>query len=351
MRQTVTSSVKFQITATVLSANAILTLWQKSRSSRLMAFTWWRYPTRRFSVDGMACEVRSRAQTDGLHSSLYVGGIEMAVDLTPLYGPDAVRNHRLSGLLPDGRALEVELGYIGAWTTGIIARLSGVFIYESHPGRSPVFPEKYREKIESQGSLSNRENPSQHSGQHPFETGVFAKHNRLPFAIDIITGLLFYFVAKATDLQTAAMLGIVVGFALILFQKITKIDVTGGLALFGIVMLCISAGLAWYLADEEWIKMRGTITGLIAASFFIIDGLRGGPYIGKGLARYMPYDDVDAGRLAFAMGLIGIIMAALNYAAAKWLSTDNWLFYTTFVDIFLVMGMGVFAMRFARKLI
>lgn len=178
--------------------------------------------------------------------------------------------------------------------------------------------------------------------------GVFARHNRLPFAIDIITGLLFYFVAKFTDLQTAAIVGVVVGFGLVLFQRITKIDVTGGLALFGILMLCISAGLAFWLNDDEWIKLRGTITGLIAASFFIIDGARGGPYIGKGLARYMPYSDIDPGRFAILMGVIGVIMAALNYGAAKWLSTDSWLFYKTFVDNFIVFGLVFFALRYAR---
>lgn len=178
--------------------------------------------------------------------------------------------------------------------------------------------------------------------------GVFARHNRLPFAIDVATGLLFYFVAKFTDLQTAAMLGIAVGFGLVIFQQVTKIDVTGGLALFGILMLCISAGLAVWLNDDEWIKLRGTITGLIAASFFIIDGARGGPYIGKGLARYMPYSDINAGRFAIVMGVIGIVMAALNYGAAKLLTTDNWLFYKTFIDNFIVIGLVMLAMRYAR---
>ena len=178
--------------------------------------------------------------------------------------------------------------------------------------------------------------------------GVFARHNRLPFAIDMATGLLFYVIAKMTDLQTAALVGVVVGLGLVTFQRITKIDVTGGLALFGIVMLCISSGLAVWLNDDEWIKLRGTIAGLIAASFFIIDGARGGPYIGKGLARYMPYSDINAGRFAIVMGVIGIVMAALNYGAAKLLTTDNWLFYKTFIDNFIVIGLVMLAMRYAR---
>ena len=118
---------------------------------------------------------------------------------------------------------------------------------------------------------------------------------------------------------------------------------------YGIVMLAISAGLAWYLADEEWVKLRGTITGLIGASFFIIDGLRGGHYVGRGLARYMPYSDIDPGRMAFAMGLVGLVMAALNYVVAKIASTDVWLFYKTFVDFFIVAALAMVAIRFARK--
>jgi intracellular septation protein A len=272
-------------------------------------------------------------------------GVEQAHDRTPVFGPESVRNHQLRAKLPDGRILDVELGYMGLWTTGIVARLDGIVVYESHKGRVPAYPDKYREVAAQHNSFSEHVQSQAAQGMNG---GVFARHNRLPFAIDIITGLLFYFVAKFTDLQTAAMVGVVVGFALVLFQRITKIDVTGGLALFGIMMLCISAGLAIWLNDDEWIKQRGTITGLIAASFFIIDGARGGPYIGKGLARYMPYSDIDVGRFAIIMGTIGLIMAALNYGAAKLLSTDNWLFYRTFVDNFISVGLVLFGMRFAR---
>jgi intracellular septation protein A len=314
-----------------------------------MAFTWWKYPKRRFAVDSVACEVRSWAESDGLHSALCVAGVEMAADLTPLYGPEAVRNHLLSGMLPDGRAIEVELGYIGLWKTGIIARIDGAVVHESHPGQKPHYPEKYRADIVKHDSFKDAMKAGREGQPNPFESGIFAKHNRLPFAIDVMTGLLFFAIAKLTNLQTAAMVGIFVGFGLVAFQYFTKIDVTGGLALFGIVMLCISAGLAWISQDEEWIKMRGTLTGIIAASFFLIDGLRGGPYIGKGLARYMPYADIDAGRMAVGMGCVGLFMASLNYGAAKLLSTDQWLFYTTFVDFFIVMGLAMFAIKFARK--
>lgn len=313
-----------------------------------MSFTWWRYPTRRFVVDGIDFSVVSRAKGDGLHSSLHMLGVEQASDHTPVFGPEAVRNHVLIAHLPDGRKVEVDFGYIGIWTTGIIARVDGRIIYESHKGQTPAYPEKYRDAATETNSLSASMKMAQNNSCAPMNSGVFAKENRLPFAVDVVTGLLFYFIAKMTDLQTAALVGVVVGFGLVLFQRITKIDVTGGLALFGIAMLCISAGLALWLNDDEWIKLRGTVTGLIAAGIFLIDGLRGGPYIGKGLARYMPYSDLNPGRFAIAMGSIGVVMAALNYAAAKLLTTDSWLFYTTFIDSFVVIALVFLALRYAR---
>ena len=313
-----------------------------------MTFTWRRFRTRRFSVDGLQFVVRNYAASDGLHSTLSMLGMEQARDCTPLVGPDAVRNHRLSCVLPDGRTLEVDLGYITSFTTGIVVRVDGVVVFESHPGVTPAYPEKYRADIVKHASMKDAFQSGHRDQPNPFSSGVFAKNNRLPFAIDIITGLLFYVVAKMSDLQTAAMVGVAVGFALVLFQYCTKIDVTGGLALFGIVMLILSAGLAWYLADDEWVKLRGTITGLIGASFFMIDGLRGGPYIGRGLARYMPYSDIDTGRFAASMGVVGIIMAALNYAVAKLASTDVWLFYKTFMDFFIIAGLALVAVRFSR---
>ena len=312
-----------------------------------MSFSYWRYPTRRFSVDGLSFSVSSRARSDGLHSTLSMIGVEQSSHQTPVFGPQSVRNHLLHSRLPDGRMLEVELGYMGLWTTGIVARVDAALVYESHKGRVPAYPEKYQSAAVRHNSLGETIKATQDA--QGMSGGVFSRQNRLPFAIDVATGLLFYFVAKFTDLQTAALLGIIIGFGLVLFQRVTKIDVTGGLALFGILMLCISAGLALWLNDDEWIKLRGTITGLIAASFFIIDGLRGGPYIGKGLARYMPYTDIDAGRFAIVMGVIGLVMAGLNYGAAKLLTTDNWLFYKTFVDNFIVIGLVMLAFRFVRK--
>src|SRR3546814_6829082 len=97
-------------------------------------------------------------------------------------------------------------------------------------------------------------------------------------------------------------------------------------------MLLISAGLAIVFQDDMAIKMRGTIVGLIGAALFLSDGLLGGNRLGKGMARYLPYNDLEPGRLAVGMGLLGLVLAGINYLVAKFASTDVWLFYSTFVD-------------------
>jgi intracellular septation protein A len=96
------------------------------------------------------------------------------------------------------------------------------------------------------------------------------------------------------------------------------------------------------------VKMRGTILGLISATLFLGDGLFGGNRLGKGLARYLPYTDIDPGRLAIGMGLLGLVMAGLNFLVARLASTDFWLFYSTFVDFALIMVLILFVFRYAR---
>jgi hypothetical protein len=55
-----------------------------------MSFTWWRYPTRRFSVDGLSVAVASHVRSDGLYSVLTLNGVEQAKDQTPFVGPESV---------------------------------------------------------------------------------------------------------------------------------------------------------------------------------------------------------------------------------------------------------------------
>jgi hypothetical protein len=71
------------------------------------------------------CWVLVESRFTGLTSRLIVNGKEVATDFTPGTGPEAIRNHRLADTLPDGRALEVEAGYVNWWSVGIAVRLDG----------------------------------------------------------------------------------------------------------------------------------------------------------------------------------------------------------------------------------
>jgi intracellular septation protein A len=100
--------------------------------------------------------------------------------------------------------------------------------------------------------------------------------------------------------------------------------------------------------DDMAVKLRSTILGLISATLFLGDGLLGGNRLGKGLARYLPYTDLDPGRLAIGLGLLGLVMAGLNWLVARYASTDVWLFYSTFVDFVLAATLTLAVFRYAR---
>jgi intracellular septation protein A len=286
----------------------------------------WRYK-RPFDLDGRPAQVVMWSAMNGLFSELHVDGRTVASDWTPVSGLEATRNHRL-----DFAGYEIEGGYVSMWTVGIAVRRDGRLIHESHPGTKIAFPEKLAKMTADPGVDMDS-----------------YKRNKVPIAVDIALGLLFFVVAKLTDLSTAAIVAAGAGIALMIVQRFVKVDLVGGLALFGVVMLLISAGLAIAFQDDWAVKMRTSIVGVITAVLFLGDGLLGGNRLGKGLARYLPYRDLDPGRLAIGMGVLGLVMAGLNYLVAWAASTDVWLFYSTFVDFLLVMALIMLVLRYARK--
>ncbi|WP_347303619.1 septation protein IspZ [Croceibacterium sp. TMG7-5b_MA50] len=296
-----------------------------------MNLTFARY-RRPFTVDGIACEVVIRADFKGMHSELLVAGERRAADSTPAMGVEATRNHHLATTLPDGTPLAVEAGYINWVNVGIAVRVDGQLVHESHPGRRIAYPEKARKM----------------AGDANVDMARYSA-NKVPLLVDIGLGILFYILAKLTDLTTAALAGAVIGLALVVVQRFVKVDLLGGLAMFGVVMLLLSAGLALIFQDDMAVKMRSTILGSISAILFLGDGLLGGNRLGKGLARYLPYTDLNPGRLAFGLGLLGLVMALLNWGVAQYASTDIWLFYSTFVDFILAASMTLLVFRYARS--
>lgn len=297
----------------------------------------WRY-RRPFAVDGQIALVEIDSCLNGLFSRLLVDGVARASDFTPAMGRESVRNHRLVTTLDDGHKLDVEAGYISWMNTGIAARLDGGLVYESHPGCPIALPARAQKMMVQETPL----------GEPAYDIGKL-KDNRYAIGVDIVLGLLFFIVAKLTDLRTAALVGAVAGIGLIVAQRFVKVDIIGGMALFGVFMLLVSAGFAIAFEDDEIIKQRSTVVGLIGATLFLLDGALGGKWLGRGVSRYIAYTDLDERRLAIAMGLVGLIMAATNWLVVKLFSTDVWLFYTTFVDIFFSIGMVLVGVQWARR--
>ena len=296
-----------------------------------------------------------RSRTDGLASELILDGEPVASDRTPALGSDALRNHILTATLEDDTRLEVEAGWISTLNTGIAVRKDGVLVHESHPGKTIAYPEQHREAATSLGDVTVGEAIKQgvkdgwNGKSDRSEVDLAAwKRNRVPLAVDIALGLLFFVVAKLTDLTTAALVGAAVGLALLVVQRLTRIDLLGGLALFGIALLLLSAALALVFQSDEAVKYRSSVVGLVSAALFLFDGLSGGNRLATRLMRYLPYRDIDPARLGIGMGVLGFVMALLNLAVAELASTDVWLFYSTFPDFGVAVVLIMLVFRYAQ---
>jgi intracellular septation protein A len=291
-------------------------------------FVYWTYK-RSFKLGLQNALVRMSFGVKGVATTLLIDGNSVANDFTPISGEEAIRNHHLYATTANNDALHVEAGYINSFTVGIVAKVNDRLVHESHPGKTIAYPEKMRDMTVNSDMSS-------------------LQKNRIPLAVDVATGLLFFVVAKYAGLTTAALIGAAVGLGLVVLQRFIKTDILGGMVMFGVIMLLISGGFAWLVEDDTIIKMKSTILGLIAALIFLADGLLGGKWIGKGMGRYMPYTDINHARLAIALGIVGLIMAVLNWCVVEIASTDVWLFYTTFVDIFVTVFLFFIGIKWAR---
>ena len=284
---------------------------------------------RSFQLEGVALAVEHEVFVDSSRSSLSADGVVVATDGVAKADPDTLRNHRLTWTRPDGRVLEVEIGPATSWSYGLNARLDGLTVHESHPGKTLGYGPGMKRFTDWAGSQNTPEGKAR--------ADAAWKRNWPSLATDLTLGLMFFFVAREFGLVTAAVGGAAAGLVLWVVQRITKVDLLGGLAVFGIAMSLVSAGFALVVQDERIIQYRGTILGIVGAIPFLADGvLARGQRLAARLARYLAFR-VDAGRLGVAMGMIGLVSAGMNAAAAVLLSRDAWLVFTTFLDTPLIM--------------
>ena len=304
----------------------------------------WTY-RRPFSAQGEVFIVQIEAGIAGWRSRLMIGHQELVRDETILLGAAFdFRNHRLCHTLPDGSKLEVEIGYLNWFNTGIRVSISGTLVHESHPGRDILYLTRVRK-----ASLGGK-TEQQLQEQRERDAAQWAL-NRPSLIIDIALGLLFFAVSKVTgNLTTAALVGAVAGLTVVLAQRFVKLDLLGGLAMFGVFTLLLSAGFSLWFQDERMVQLKGSILGVLVAGLIFGDGLfNRGRYFGARLSRYLIGMTVDARLLSLGIAVLGLIMARLNLMAMHWLSKDAWLTYTTFVDAPLAMVLGLLVFRFAKK--
>ena len=253
--------------------------------------------------------------------------------------------HGDSGESNQKRSAQLMAGFDNGGSLAIAVTEGGRAVYESHPGRSLQVDRSSVQTVTSEeapGGLSVEQMTqlSQRKWQR----------NKYSIYADMALGALFFIVGKVTeDLALAALIGAGAGLLLVAAQRFVKVDLLGGFAVFGMIMLLISAAFSLALQDDYWVQMKGTVLGLLTASLFMIDGLlRRGAYFGARIERYMPLP-LHHDRIAIGMSLVGVVMALANYYVANHFTEDFWLTWTTFLDLPLSMALFYAVIFWARK--
>lgn len=263
----------------------------------------------------------------------------------------------------EGHSAWVEVGMVSWVTPGIAVFEDGQTVHESHPGKNVRVLEGLQQGT-AMSSMTSQSDSCHKPETEPEPTAGSdlnvaqmiesnqSKWERNKYSIyaDMALGALFFLVGKFTeDLALAAIIAAAAGLALVVVQRFVKVDLLGGFAVFGTIMLLISAGFSLALQDDYWVQMKSTVLGIFTASLFMIDGVvRQGAYFGARIERYMPMP-LHHGRIAIGISLTGLVMAYGNYFVAENFSEDFWLTYTTFLDIPVSMAMFYAVVYWARK--
>jgi intracellular septation protein A len=274
-----------------------------------------------FVVQGLEYQSVVSVGLHTLHAQLFCGG--SILDEQKLLFAAGVRNivHQFTG--PDNTQVSVEVGYVNWRSVGIAVSCDNQLHYESHPGRDI----RYAEKSRLFAGMPTQSPDAAREAKERWD------HNKYSVFADVGLGIVFFLVGKLTgDLTLAALVGAAMGLGLVAVQRFVTVDLLGGFAIFGTVMLVVSAVFSLLFQSEMMVQMKGTVLGIGTALLFFGDGLlRRGAYFGERMQRYMPAP-ISTARMATGLGTIGLFMAALNYAIVRLFDEDAWLTYTTFID-------------------
>ena len=295
----------------------------------------WSY-SRSFTFHGHSCEVKVTLTQSETISSLYVD--DLLVDEQSIKYIDGLITFIHPLQTSSGFGAEVQSGYFNWWNVGVAVNENGRLVHESHPGENLRYGEALMEDLNGMKESAGEARASKW------------EQNKYSIYADLALAALFFIVSKVTgDLVLAAIVGGVTGLGLIVLQRFVKVDLLGGFAVFGTIMLAISTAFSLVLQDSYWVQMKSTALGLFTAALFMVDGLlRQGAYFGARFERYMP-GSLHHNRLAIGMSIVGIVSASGNYVVAENFSEDFWLTYTTFLDLPIFMLSFFVILRWARK--
>jgi len=295
----------------------------------------WSY-SRPFTFHGHSCEIKVTLTQSETISSLFIDNF--LVDEQSIKYTDGITTFVHPLRTPSGFEAKVEVGYFNWRNVGIAVTENGRVVHESHPGEDLRYGEALMD------DLNGMKEAVPEAGESKWE------QNKYSIYADLGLWALFFIVSKVTgDLVLAAIVGGVTGLGLIVLQRFVKVDLLGGFAVFGTIMLGISTAFSLVLQDSYWVQMKGTALGLFTATLLMADGLlRQGAYFGARFERYMP-GSLHHNRLAIGMSLMGIVSAGGNYFVAENFSEDFWLTYTTFLDFPIIMVSFFVILRWARK--
>ena len=158
----------------------------------------------------------------------------------------------------------VEVGYVNWWSVGIAVLQGEDTLYESHPGKSVRVLEGLQQDkaISSMTSQADSCDEPEAGPEHTAESDLSVaqmiesnqskwERNKYSIYADMALGALFFLDGKLTeDLALAAIIGAAAGLALVVVQRFVKVDLLGGFAVFGTIMLLISAGFSLALQDD-----------------------------------------------------------------------------------------------------
>jgi intracellular septation protein A len=299
----------------------------------------------KFDLDGIPYTLEARVKGEELvysveRDDILVHQEQRAMSLSEFHVPYGFQVQTPEGLL------RFVVGSTGLWSLGLEVYRGGALHWRS--SRKPfAFPKWAQAFFQWADRLAKDSDAPKTAEQLAREAD--AKRLRPAIAVDIAFAVLFFFVAREYGLVTAAVAGAGATLILVVVDRFVKPDLTGGFAVFGAVMALISAGLALILQDDLAIKLRGSIMGLIGASFMAIDWLNDGRYLGRRFARYFyVFGAIDPKRASLAVCASGLLIVAIDTPLAFLLTTEQWIWYNAFLDSLIAIPIVMGAMWFAR---